>query len=280
MRNTTYSLQDNYGVCMYVCVAFTPNRPDIRARLMQLVDRELMDQMIVNRALHPARDLLPTLLFLLNSLEVHSRIAYVCMYVCGVFSVFVTCYFPHTIPPQSLQSPNRAESMKQYINDFTERFLLASESNSTTTSTTPSTTTATATTTTTTTTTTTPTGARKGGRISYAALLPEFFEKCQDFMEEIQRDVCNSTSICVCMYICIYVCIYIISFPWNADGELFHLCVGPDALPKWVRLSAAEVHAERPTPGAGAEYRSGCHVTARIIYIRMYNMYLIIGKYV
>jgi hypothetical protein len=35
---------------------------------------ELMDQMIVNRALHPARDLLPTLLFLLNSLEVSTYI--------------------------------------------------------------------------------------------------------------------------------------------------------------------------------------------------------------
>ena len=46
--------------------------------------------------------------------------------------------------------------MRLYINDFTDRFVQASNS---------------------------------GKRDAYAALLPEFFEKCQEFMEEIQRDV-------------------------------------------------------------------------------------------
>ena len=61
------SLQD---LCSAIA-GFTPNRSDIRLRLNQLVDHELMNQMIVNKALNPATDLLPTLLFLLNSLEVH-----------------------------------------------------------------------------------------------------------------------------------------------------------------------------------------------------------------
>ena len=86
---------------------------------------------------------------------------------------------------QSLQSPNRAESMKQYINDFTERFLLASESNSNPIDSAAATAAAASTTTATT------NATRKSDRKTYAALLPEFFEKCQDFMEEIQRDVMN-----------------------------------------------------------------------------------------
>eukprot|EP00428_Durinskia_dybowskii_P075315 CAMPEP_0170400786 /NCGR_PEP_ID=MMETSP0117_2-20130122/24677_1 /TAXON_ID=400756 /ORGANISM="Durinskia baltica, Strain CSIRO CS-38" /LENGTH=1002 /DNA_ID=CAMNT_0010657545 /DNA_START=260 /DNA_END=3268 /DNA_ORIENTATION=+ len=48
--------------------SFTPNRPDIQQEVLSTVDVPLLSQMIVNRALDPATDLLPILQFFQRSL--------------------------------------------------------------------------------------------------------------------------------------------------------------------------------------------------------------------
>ena len=61
-------LQSLGDLCAHIA-SFTPNRSDIKESLFTSYDPELMKQMIENRALSPCSDLLPTLKYLLQSIE-------------------------------------------------------------------------------------------------------------------------------------------------------------------------------------------------------------------
>lgn len=73
---------------------------------------------------------------------------------------------------QSLQSAHRSEATKLAIAAFADRFIHTCQANN-------------------------------NDNNNYASLLPEFFEICNDFIDEIQRDVRNSLILAL-IYFCFY----------------------------------------------------------------------------